>query len=73
MAKYVRLPQLRRQHGKTVRGFNDRWDFPQCFGAINGTHIPIHMSITSNFQVEGMTFHCNASSCGSCMNTDLQM
>ena len=40
MPKYVRLPQgdsIR----QTVRGFNDRWGFPQCFGAVYGTHIPI--------------------------------
>ena len=24
-----------------VRGFRDQWGFPQCFGAVDGSHIPI--------------------------------
>ena len=24
-----------------VRGFKVTWDFPQCFGAVDGSHIPI--------------------------------
>lgn len=40
MPRYVRLPQGDRVM-QTVNGFEDRWGFPQCFGAIDGTHIPI--------------------------------
>ena len=24
-----------------VRGFEEKWGFPQCFGAVDGSHIPI--------------------------------
>lgn len=40
LSKYIRIP-----HGndamEVVRGFEERWGFPQCFGAVDGTHIPI--------------------------------
>ena len=26
---------------KAVDGFEDKWGFPQCIGAIDGSHVPI--------------------------------
>ena len=40
MPKYVRLPKGD-EVLSVVRGFQDKWGFPQCIGAIDGTHIPI--------------------------------
>ena len=38
--KYIKIPTGPQAMG-IVRGFEERWDFPQCFGAIDGSHIPI--------------------------------
>ena len=38
--KYIALPRGERAM-EVVRGFEEVWEFPQCFGAIDGSHIPI--------------------------------
>ena len=38
--KYIKIP-TGPQAMDIVRGFEERRDFPQCFGAIDGSHIPI--------------------------------
>ena len=37
---YIRVPTGDHLHD-VVEGFSCRWGFPQCVGAIDGTHIPI--------------------------------
>lgn len=46
MPKYVRIPQGDSLQ-EVVRGFEDRWGFPQTVGAIDGSHIPILKPIKS--------------------------
>jgi hypothetical protein len=36
---YIRVPQGN-DIEKVVDGFISRWQFPQCAGAVDGTHIP---------------------------------
>ena len=40
LPKYIRIP---RDEGlrEVVDGFKRKWGFPQCAGAVDGTHIPI--------------------------------
>ena len=38
--KYIKI-HTGPQAMDVVRGFEKTWDFPQCFGAIDGSHIPI--------------------------------
>ena len=38
--KHIKFPTGQRS-AETVAGFQDRWIFSQCCGAIDGTHIPI--------------------------------
>lgn len=38
--KYITLPRGERAM-EVVQGFEEVWGFPQCFGAIDGSHIPI--------------------------------
>ena len=38
--RYIRIPQGN-DIQKIVDGFLSRWQFPQCAGAVDGTHIPI--------------------------------
>ena len=37
---YIKIPKGR-DGMAVVEGFENKWDFPQCFGAVDGTHIPI--------------------------------
>ncbi|XP_078021421.1 uncharacterized protein LOC144461775 [Epinephelus lanceolatus] len=38
--QYLHTPSAAELEG-IVRGFRERWKFPQCAGAVDGTHIPI--------------------------------
>ena len=38
--RYIRIPTGENAQ-QIVDGFLHTWGFPQCFGAINGSHIPI--------------------------------
>lgn len=40
LKRYIRHP-TGPQAMEVVRGFEQRWGFPQCFGVIDGLHIPI--------------------------------
>ena len=40
LEKYITIPQ-RNAAMDVVRGFEEKWGFPQCFGAVDGSHIPI--------------------------------
>ena len=40
LKRYIRIP-TGPQAMDIVRGFEHQWGFPQCFGAIDGSHIPI--------------------------------
>ena len=37
LPKYIRIDN----HKDVVDGFEHKWGFPQCAGAVDGTHIPI--------------------------------
>ena len=37
---YIKIPQGHDAMA-VVEGFQNTWDFPQCFGAVDGSHIPI--------------------------------
>ena len=39
LQRYMKIPV--RQELDAVGGFEMKWGFPQCAGAVNGTHIPI--------------------------------
>lgn len=36
---YIKIPKGR--DAMAVKGFEDKWGFPQCFGAVDRSHIPI--------------------------------
>ena len=40
LEKYINIPQGNAAMD-VVRGFEEKWGFPQCFGAVDGSHIPI--------------------------------
>lgn len=41
MPRYIHFPVTKEGFREVVDGFLNRWGFPQCCGAIDGTHIPI--------------------------------
>ena len=53
--KYISIPRGERAM-EVIRGFEEVWGFPQCFGAIDGSHIPIlapHGSATEYYNRKG--------------------
>ena len=53
--KYIAIPRGERAM-EVVRGFEEVWGFPQCFGAIDGSHVPIlapHNSVTDYYNRKG--------------------
>lgn len=40
MPQFIKVPQGNHLR-EIVNGFRDKWGFPQCAGAIDGTHVPI--------------------------------
>ena len=40
LSKYVKIPQ-RNDAMNIVRGFEGKWGFPQCFDAVDSSHIPM--------------------------------
>ena len=40
LPRYIRIPH-HREIAKVVKKFEKKWGFPQCAGAIDGSHIPI--------------------------------
>ena len=40
LEKYITIPRGNAAMD-VVRGFEEKWGFPQCFGAVDGSHIPI--------------------------------
>ena len=43
-SEYVTFPKGR-QLEETIRGFETRWQIPQCAGAIDGSHIPVSVPV----------------------------
>ena len=41
LPRYIRLPKTENELIDLVAGFRDSWGFPNCGGAIDGSHIPI--------------------------------
>ena len=55
LSKYIKIPQGN-DAMNIVRGFEEKWGFPQCFGAVDGSHIPIlppHDSPTDYYNRKG--------------------
>ena len=40
LKKYINIPQGN-SASEIVRQFEEKWGFPQCFGAVDGSHVPI--------------------------------
>ena len=56
--KYLTLPKGERAM-EVVKEFEELWGFPQCFGAIDGSHNPIlapHDSATDYYNQKGLPF-----------------
>ena len=45
--EYIRFP-VRDQQRNTVRDFETTLGFPQCVGAIDGCHIPVHAPVLNH-------------------------
>ena len=41
MPKYIRFPKTENELNDVVAGFKESWEFPNCGGAIDESHIPI--------------------------------
>lgn len=40
--KYIKLPPTEQQMKDIVKGMEDKYEFPQAFGCVDGTHIAIN-------------------------------
>lgn len=45
--RFIRIPDGD-EFGAIVSGFKERWSFPQCAGAVDGTHVPIIAPTTNS-------------------------
>ncbi|XP_055625145.1 putative nuclease HARBI1 [Toxorhynchites rutilus septentrionalis] len=41
LKEYIKLPTTEEEWKEIARDFNDRWNFPNCLGAVDGKHVAI--------------------------------
>ena len=41
MEEYMSLPDFKEKWLPVVKGFEEKWQFPNCVGAIDGKHVPL--------------------------------
>ena len=63
MEKYIKMPSG--DDMKVLDGIEDKWGFPQCVGAIGGSHIPISAPELNHrlLQQEGVVLDGSTSYC----------
>ena len=61
-ARYRKLPNTVEEMEEVIHGIENKYGFPQAFGSVDGTHIPMHnqarISMTLSYELK-YTFDCS--------------